>query len=170
MRLESSVRILIDDTLVHGPSFRLYVESDAHRRNQPPILAVNRSRSVMGLLNKQPVLGNDVFVAPNAVVAGDVHLGSQSSVYYGAVLRGRSHSFFRFDIFHKPQRFTMHLSSSQATVERLALESRPTFRMALSLARELPPSAVTTRTPRLALGSPLATKLLSKDAQLKMKL
>ena len=42
----------------------------------------------MNLYNKQPVLGKDVFVAPNAVVVGDVELGNKASVYYGAVLRG----------------------------------------------------------------------------------
>ena len=42
----------------------------------------------MSLFNKQPVLGKDAFVAPNAVVVGDVQLGNKASVYYGAVLRG----------------------------------------------------------------------------------
>lgn len=32
--------------------------------------------------------GNDVFIAPNAIVIGDVYLGNNSSVWYGAVLRG----------------------------------------------------------------------------------
>jgi carbonic anhydrase/acetyltransferase-like protein (isoleucine patch superfamily) len=37
---------------------------------------------------KTPELGRDVFVADGAVVVGDVHLGDQVSVWYGAVLRG----------------------------------------------------------------------------------
>jgi carbonic anhydrase/acetyltransferase-like protein (isoleucine patch superfamily) len=35
-----------------------------------------------------PLLGRDVFVAPSATVIGDVHLGDESSVWFGAVLRG----------------------------------------------------------------------------------
>ena len=47
----------------------------------------------MNLGSRQPVLGKDVFVAPNAVVVGDVQLGNQSSVYMGAVLRGKATIF-----------------------------------------------------------------------------
>jgi len=36
----------------------------------------------------RPTLGKDVFIAPNATVIGDVHLGDESSVWFGAVLRG----------------------------------------------------------------------------------
>jgi carbonic anhydrase/acetyltransferase-like protein (isoleucine patch superfamily) len=36
----------------------------------------------------RPTLGKDVFVAPNATVIGDVHLGDESSVWFGAVIRG----------------------------------------------------------------------------------
>jgi len=35
-----------------------------------------------------PRLGKDVYVAPNAAVIGDVDLGDQVSVWFGAVLRG----------------------------------------------------------------------------------
>jgi carbonic anhydrase/acetyltransferase-like protein (isoleucine patch superfamily) len=35
-----------------------------------------------------PLLGRDVFVAPNATVIGDVHLGDESSVWFGTVIRG----------------------------------------------------------------------------------
>ena len=34
-----------------------------------------------------PTIGHDVFVAENATVLGDVRLGEQASVWYGAVLR-----------------------------------------------------------------------------------
>ena len=44
----------------------------------------------MNLYDRQPSLGKDVFVAPNAVVVGDVKLGNHASVFYGAVLRGAS--------------------------------------------------------------------------------
>ena len=36
----------------------------------------------------RPTLGTDVFVAPNATVIGDVHLGDAASVWFGCVLRG----------------------------------------------------------------------------------
>ena len=35
-----------------------------------------------------PALGRDVYVAPSAVVVGDVHLGDEANVWFGAVLRG----------------------------------------------------------------------------------
>lgn len=38
--------------------------------------------------NHRPRLGQSVFVAPNATVIGDVELGDESSVWFGAVLRG----------------------------------------------------------------------------------
>lgn len=39
-------------------------------------------------LKKSPVRGQGVYIARTAVVIGDVTLGDQSSVWYGAVLRG----------------------------------------------------------------------------------
>jgi carbonic anhydrase/acetyltransferase-like protein (isoleucine patch superfamily) len=36
----------------------------------------------------RPTMGEAVYVAPNATVIGDVHLGDESSVWFGAVLRG----------------------------------------------------------------------------------
>ncbi|MDH5254520.1 MAG: gamma carbonic anhydrase family protein, partial [Gammaproteobacteria bacterium] len=35
-----------------------------------------------------PALGRAVYVAPNATVVGDVHLGDDVSIWFGAVLRG----------------------------------------------------------------------------------
>jgi carbonic anhydrase/acetyltransferase-like protein (isoleucine patch superfamily) len=35
-----------------------------------------------------PTIGRDVFLAPNAVVIGDVRIGDRASVWFGAVLRG----------------------------------------------------------------------------------
>jgi gamma-carbonic anhydrase len=37
---------------------------------------------------KTPRLGRDVFIAPNATVIGDVELGDEASVWFGAVIRG----------------------------------------------------------------------------------
>ena len=38
--------------------------------------------------NKMPQMGQDVFVAPGAVVVGDVTLGDRASVWYHCTLRG----------------------------------------------------------------------------------
>lgn len=44
--------------------------------------------NVFALGDKTPILGRDVFVAPNASVIGDVVLGDEASVWFGVVLRG----------------------------------------------------------------------------------
>ena len=36
----------------------------------------------------RPTLGKDVYIAPNATVIGDVHLGDESSVWFGTTIRG----------------------------------------------------------------------------------
>lgn len=57
-------------------------------RRERTFCAVNRARSVMNLYDKAPVLGRNVFIAPNALVSGDVKVGNNSSVFYGSVVRG----------------------------------------------------------------------------------
>jgi len=47
-----------------------------------------RSRPVMSILRESPQLGSNVFVAPSANVIGKVQLGANSSVWYGAIVRG----------------------------------------------------------------------------------
>lgn len=42
------------------------------------------------MLGREIEKGQDVFIAPNATVIGNVHLGDASSIWYGAVLRGDS--------------------------------------------------------------------------------
>lgn len=37
---------------------------------------------------KRPRIANDVFIAPNATIIGDVEIGDGSSIWFGAVLRG----------------------------------------------------------------------------------
>lgn len=43
---------------------------------------------VLPLDGKAPRLGRDVWLAPNATLVGDVELGDEASVWFGAVLRG----------------------------------------------------------------------------------
>ena len=45
---------------------------------------------LMTLLGKTPVIGRDCFVADSAAVIGDVAVGDDSSVWFGAVIRGDS--------------------------------------------------------------------------------
>tara|TARA_R110000868_G_scaffold14024_15_gene65506 strand:- start:1173 stop:1685 length:513 start_codon:yes stop_codon:yes gene_type:complete len=40
---------------------------------------------------KTPIIGDDCFIAENAVIVGEVTMGSQCSVWYNAVLRGDVH-------------------------------------------------------------------------------
>ena len=52
----------------------------------PEVLKLSQRLSTY--LNKKPALGDGVFIAPSAIVIGDVSLGVGASVWYGAVLRG----------------------------------------------------------------------------------
>jgi len=47
---------------------------------------------VLPYRGRTPRFGRNAFVAPTAVVIGDVELGANVSVWYGAVLRGDVHS------------------------------------------------------------------------------
>lgn len=49
---------------------------------------LSRHRRIMPLFDKKPFVGEGAFVAPNASVIGQVEIGENSSVWYGAVLRG----------------------------------------------------------------------------------
>jgi carbonic anhydrase/acetyltransferase-like protein (isoleucine patch superfamily) len=44
--------------------------------------------AIYALGDVRPTLGRDVFVAETASVIGDVHLGDEASIWFGAVLRG----------------------------------------------------------------------------------
>lgn len=47
-----------------------------------------RHRAVMNLFDQRPFVSETTYVAPNASVIGNVNLKDQSSVWYGAVIRG----------------------------------------------------------------------------------
>ena len=49
---------------------------------------MNKAQTLAPYAGTLPKLGDDVFVAPNATVIGDVKIGKGSSIWYGAVLRG----------------------------------------------------------------------------------
>ena len=44
--------------------------------------------SLFPFRGKHPQIADDVFIAPTAVVIGDVRIGSGASIWFGAVLRG----------------------------------------------------------------------------------
>jgi carbonic anhydrase/acetyltransferase-like protein (isoleucine patch superfamily) len=43
---------------------------------------------IIELNGKRPIIGENVFIAPTAVVIGDVTIGDHASIWYGTVLRG----------------------------------------------------------------------------------
>ncbi|GJQ15396.1 hypothetical protein GpartN1_g7187.t1 [Galdieria partita] len=49
---------------------------------------LNRHHPIRATLDKKPILSTHVFVAPNASVIGKVELGSNSSIWYGSIVRG----------------------------------------------------------------------------------
>ncbi len=64
----------------------------AHHIDNPDALALPESLYGGGLVlsydNKKPSIGNDVFIAHHASVIGEVTLGDNVSIWFGAVLRG----------------------------------------------------------------------------------
>lgn len=57
-------------------------------RNASVLCAVSKHKTLQAFNSKKPQLAEDIFVAPNSSMIGDVSLGKSSSVWYGAVLRG----------------------------------------------------------------------------------
>lgn len=49
------------------------------------------SAVILSYKGVSPVIASDVFVAPTASIIGDTHIGSGSTVWFGAVLRGDVH-------------------------------------------------------------------------------
>ena len=44
--------------------------------------------ALYSLANRKPTLGHDAWIAPNAIVIGDVRLGDNASIWWSAVVRG----------------------------------------------------------------------------------
>lgn len=47
--------------------------------------------TIIPLFGKEPVFGNNCFVAPNATLVGDVVMGDDCSIWFNAVVRGDVH-------------------------------------------------------------------------------
>lgn len=74
-----------------------------------------RQRQLITLGNRVPVIAPDTWIAPNAVVVGDVDLFDRTSVWYGCVLRGDLNSI-RIGAFSNVQDKTvMHAARTSPT-------------------------------------------------------
>ena len=49
---------------------------------------VQKSGNIFPLETLVPAIAADAFVAPNAVLVGDIEIGPQASIWYGCILRG----------------------------------------------------------------------------------
>ena len=49
---------------------------------------LSRHRQIMPLYDLVPVILPDTFIAPNASIIGEVVVGLESTIWYGAILRG----------------------------------------------------------------------------------
>ncbi|HDH97436.1 MAG TPA: gamma carbonic anhydrase family protein, partial [Proteobacteria bacterium] len=43
---------------------------------------------ILAFAGRAPKIARDTFIAPDAVIIGDVEIGEGSSVWYGAIVRG----------------------------------------------------------------------------------
>ena len=75
-------------TTLHGLRDIAQICADCHRDNDAAP-AVSKHQTLQAFANARPQLSEDIFVAPNSSLIGDVTLGKGSSVWYGAVLRGK---------------------------------------------------------------------------------
>lgn len=70
-----------------------------------------------GFAGKVPKLGRDVYLADNAAVIGDVEIGDDSSVWFGAVLRGDV-GFIRIGARSNVQDLsTVHMTTAMSNTE-----------------------------------------------------
>ena len=61
-------------------------DTDGSRTQNPELRTQNQAQS--SVLSPMPTIHQTAFIAPSAIVIGDVALGEESSVWYTAVLRG----------------------------------------------------------------------------------
>ena len=76
---------------------------------------MNKSQTIAKYKETVPSLqGNDIFVAPQAQVIGDVTIGKGSSVWYGAVLRGDVNSISIGEKTNVQDNVTVHVAKHNA--------------------------------------------------------
>ncbi len=66
---------------------------------------------------KRPRWGKDAFIAENAVLTGDVTIGDDCSVWYGAVLRGDSGSIVLGDRVNVQDGAVIHSTAGRSSVK-----------------------------------------------------
>ncbi|MCB1172105.1 MAG: gamma carbonic anhydrase family protein [Leptospiraceae bacterium] len=63
--------------------------------------------------DQSPQMGDQVFIAPNACVIGDVHLGDFSNIWFGCVLRGDVHSIHIGQYCNIQDQSLLHVTGGQ---------------------------------------------------------
>lgn len=66
-------------------------------------------------MNAKPIIGENVFIAPSASVIGNVELGTASSVWYGAVVRGDANTVSIGARSNVQDRAVLYVSKQPAT-------------------------------------------------------
>jgi len=69
------------------------------------------------LNGKEPQIGQDCFIAENAVIVGDVVMGNQCSIWYSAVLRGDVHYIKLGDKVNIQDNATIHCTYQKSPTE-----------------------------------------------------
>ncbi|KAI3428094.1 hypothetical protein D9Q98_006477 [Chlorella vulgaris] len=75
----------------------------------------NRQRQLIILGNRVPTVAPDTWIAPNAVVVGDVDLYEKTSIWYGCVLRGDLNSVKVGAFSNVQDRTVIHAARSSPT-------------------------------------------------------
>lgn len=78
--------------------------------------------------DKQPQVGHNAWIAPNATVIGNVHLGANASIWWNATLRGDNDPIYIGDnsniqdgsVLHTDEGFPMHIGND-VTVGHLVM-------------------------------------------------
>ena len=65
---------------------------------------------------KRPQIGKDVFIAPNAVVIGDVVIGDSSSIWFNTVVRGDSDAIRIGRNTNIQDNCTIHIDEGKPTI------------------------------------------------------
>jgi hypothetical protein len=77
---------------------------------------LSRHRNIMPLYDLSPAILADAYVAPNATVIGEVLVGSESTIWYGAVLRGDLNAI-RFIFLNKPYKLESAATPASVTTQ-----------------------------------------------------
>ena len=62
----------------------------------------------------KPKIGNNCFIAETAAIVGDVTMGDDCSIWYGAVLRGDVNTTYKRTHFFYPNLFLLKFSFPQS--------------------------------------------------------